>query len=331
MLSTIYSAIIFMAGLGRVHLGIILAELAAVMMDSLWDASGLGSANSGFRDQVQLRFFIYGLAILPAVLAFAMLDALLSVLGLRFEPARNSPLTVAATGAAGSADGLFLQRPGLTFQPQPLTLQQRTAEETLTPITIFPSMPSRLREILNSPLAMRGWAVQERIWSTRVVHFATNSVEGECEGSRATEVNPAGLHPDDESYGWIGSWMIDEVVRLHKHDVGFVLRGWHYFVLYYITTNFTYQLDRLPVIVDLAGIVQERIGRDNRYMDRIWEGSILAGLSWRASGSFLKDAPGSVKNHMRKRGSLPSWSWASVREGMGFFSVREQNRTVYRR
>ncbi|KAF0315039.1 hypothetical protein GQ607_017729 [Colletotrichum asianum] len=114
---------------------------------------------------------------------------------------RNSPLTIAATGAADSANGLFLQRPGLTFQPQPLTLQQRTAEGTLTIITIFPSMPSRLSEIFNSPRALRGWAAQERILSTRVVHFATNSVEGECESSRATEVYPAGLHPDNESHG----------------------------------------------------------------------------------------------------------------------------------
>lgn len=69
---------------------------------------------------------------------------------------RNSLLTIAATGAADSADGLLLQRPGLAFQPQPLTLQRRTAEGKLTPMTIFPSMPFRLGEILNSPLRLRG-------------------------------------------------------------------------------------------------------------------------------------------------------------------------------
>ncbi|KAK2773813.1 HET domain-containing protein [Colletotrichum kahawae] len=226
---------------------------------------------------------------------------------------RNSLLTIAATGVADSAGGLFLPRPALVFQPQPLTLQRRTAEGTLTPMTIFPSMPTRLGEIHSSPLALRGWAVQERILSTRVVHFATNCVLWECGGLRATEVYPEGLHPEDESHGWLGSWMFDEFRRLDDHDVGSVLNGWYSFVEHYTRTNFTYQLDRLPARASLAEIVHERIGRDRRYLAGIWEVDISVGLSWGAWGPFLWDPPGHGKEHMGERDSVTSWSWASAR------------------
>lgn len=188
-------------------------------------------------------------------------------------------------------------------------------------MTIFPSMPFRLGEILNSPLRLRGWAVQERILSKRVVHFATNCVLWGCEGSRATEVYPAGLHPEDESHGWIGSWMIDAFGRLEDHDVSSVLRGWYEFVSYYTATRFTYQLHRLPALVELSDMVHERIGRDHRYLAGIWEGSISIGLSWSTSGLFLWDAPSHGKKHMGERGSVPSWSRASARGGVDFLSL----------
>ncbi|KAH0425808.1 hypothetical protein CcaCcLH18_10751 [Colletotrichum camelliae] len=207
---------------------------------------------------------------------------------------RNSLLTIAATGVADSAGGLFLPRPALVFQPQPLTLQRRTAEGTLTPMTIFPSMP------------------------TRVVHFATNCVLWECGGLGATEVYPEGLHPEDESHGWLGSWMFDEFRRLDDHDVGSVLNGWYSFVEHYTRTNFTYQLDRLPALASLAEIVHERIGRDRRYLAGIWEVDISVGLSWGAWGPFLWDPPGHGKEHMGERDSVPSWSWASARGGVSF-------------
>lgn len=127
--------------------------------------------------------------------------------------------------------------------------------------------------------------------SKRVVHFATNCVLWECEGSRATEVYPAGLHPEDESRVWIGSWIVDAFGRLEDHDVSSVLRGWYEFVSYYTTTRFTYQLDRLPALVGLSDMVHERIGRGHTSLAGIWEGSISIGLNWGTSGLFLCDAP----------------------------------------
>ncbi|PTD02123.1 hypothetical protein HYE67_000224 [Fusarium culmorum] len=103
----------------------------------------------------------------------------------------NALLTIAATGVSSSDQGLFLPRPLLRLEPKSLTFRSGTPLS----YTVRPFTASWLSETLCGPLSKRGWALQERLLSRRVLHFAENMILWECHDCRATELDPPGLHP----------------------------------------------------------------------------------------------------------------------------------------
>ncbi|KAH8648740.1 hypothetical protein BGZ60DRAFT_422858 [Tricladium varicosporioides] len=89
---------------------------------------------------------------------------------------QNADITISATGAEDANEGLFLARPGSTLSTRPYNLTCRAEDESIFPITIYPATPTWMPEIEDSALGRRGWAVQERLLSTRTLHFASNAV-----------------------------------------------------------------------------------------------------------------------------------------------------------
>ena len=75
---------------------------------------------------------------------------------------QNSVLTLAATGASSSDQGLFLPRPGLSAPKEPLIYQEISSSRSVNEVVIRLMFPSWHKEIKHSPLLQRGWAIQER-------------------------------------------------------------------------------------------------------------------------------------------------------------------------
>ncbi len=156
----------------------------------------------------------------------------------------------------------------------------------------------------DAPLLQRGWVLQERLLSRRVVHFANNEVAWEC------------LHRCEcQCLGGSGG----ERFANPKVVLGAFLHGprtqymtnhpasqWLEIVEEYTSLALTFTKDRFPA---LSGASQRsRQYRDgDRYFAGLWESEIHQGLTWCARGP-LGERP--------KAWIAPTWSWGSVDSGV---------------
>ncbi|PTD04174.1 hypothetical protein FCULG_00000034 [Fusarium culmorum] len=65
---------------------------------------------------------------------------------------QNAAITIAATGARSLDDGLFLPRPALAFDPNPVILRRKRPTGETRDISILPNVPSWISEIKKAPL-----------------------------------------------------------------------------------------------------------------------------------------------------------------------------------
>ncbi|KAM7183178.1 Heterokaryon incompatibility protein (HET) domain containing protein [Naviculisporaceae sp. PSN 640] len=226
----------------------------------------------------------------------------------------NSMVTISATGARSSSDGLFLERPGRAISPQPYTIQRLNYAGALTDITIYPSLPRWPSEMRNPPLSKRGWAAQERLISPRILHFACNCVCWECCELEATE-----LYPKEYDLGTrypkhrLRHEQLERRLRSGSMDlpVEMVREMWYEYVTSYSGKQFTQVSDRLPALSALAARVQGRTKDD--YLHGLWRETLLMGLAWAVSGKrwVLADTHALT---------VPSWSWASGQGSVEFMT-----------
>jgi hypothetical protein len=188
----------------------------------------------------------------------------------------NASLTIAATGASSSENGLLLPRPASRFEPKSITFRPGMAFS----YTIRPIIPSWYTETYSAPLLDRGWAVQERFLPRRVLHFAKNMILWECHDCRASELDPQGLKP-------FGQEGVDEIISKFMtifRDLGTegvvsndFIREWYLFVDEYSHKGFTFVPDRLPALSGIVSIIQDRT--QQKYVAGLWESAIPEGLA----------------------------------------------------
>ncbi|KAI1068956.1 hypothetical protein LB507_006175 [Fusarium sp. FIESC RH6] len=228
----------------------------------------------------------------------------------------NSVLTIAATGASSSNDGLLLPRPILRFEPKSITF--RPGEAAPLRYTIRSRIPSWLTDTHSSPLSERGWAIQERLLSRRVLHFAENMILWECHDCRATELDPQGLDPiGAEDLNLVFIEFITKCRDLYAKGLvsDDFADEWYNFVTAYSASDFTFISDRLPALSGIATIIQQHT--QQKYLAGLWESDIPRGLAWMTRSSFRFETSHLVDPQIigkPKKGDsqlkLPSWCWA---------------------
>ncbi|EEU35076.1 uncharacterized protein NECHADRAFT_82418 [Fusarium vanettenii 77-13-4] len=217
---------------------------------------------------------------------------------------QNALCTIAATGAYDSSDGFLNERPGELYPVSPILLGQYNDSEEeghqLRQMYADPSHPLWLFNVSNSPLYDRGWTLQERSLSNRVIHFGRDAVFWECAELQASECFPEGV-PQSE--------FISSVDRSHQQ----LLRSkdttreqalgkyWFQLVREYASMDFTYFEDRLVAIQGVAERTQ--LFFPDRYVCGHFVSQLIFSLAWYGSGSICTELD------RTKMG--PSWSWAS--------------------
>ncbi|EXL64694.1 hypothetical protein FOPG_19051 [Fusarium oxysporum f. sp. conglutinans race 2 54008] len=217
---------------------------------------------------------------------------------------QNATLTIAATGAISSSDGLFLRRPALEFDPEPVILKQNTNGGETDVFIIQPPTPSWGLAIQNAALLTRGWAIQERVLSKRILHFDASCLLWECHESRVTETNPDDT--DSLAYSQTGEDFISAFKDMDNGQEDDIMRSWYQFIAVYSSTNLSFHTDKLPALSGIATRVKDRFLQD--YIAGIWELAVSEELAWMARETEEPD-PGS---------DLPSWCWAT-RRSVSFF------------
>lgn len=112
----------------------------------------------------------------------------------------NAYFTLAASGSNNVHEGLLFERPAVRWPLETchLTLdgcpdvgdgRVRHNSASLVPVTV----PWR-QSVGTAPLQMRGWVVQERMLSARILHWSRNALSWECRQCKASEYEPTRLH-----------------------------------------------------------------------------------------------------------------------------------------
>ncbi|RGP70263.1 hypothetical protein FSPOR_4163 [Fusarium sporotrichioides] len=235
----------------------------------------------------------------------------------------NALLTIAATGANSSDQGLFRPRPILRFEPKSITIQRGNSSD----YTIRSKMVDWVSETRSAPLSKRGWAIQERLLSRRVLHFAENLTLWECHDCRATELDPQGLNPRglDDNGSLLHEFMTefrDLYTKGLKPDI--LIKKWYNFLQIYSKSDFTFVSDRLPALSGIATIIQQHV--QQRYVAGLWESDIPRGLAWHSGSPFRFDTrhlidPETIVSSVKGDSQLilPSWSWAVSKGPVAYF------------
>jgi hypothetical protein len=157
-----------------------------------------------------------------------------------------------------------------------------------------------------TPLGERGWVLQERILSPRVVHFAANQCFWECCQDTEAELFPKETFRHD---GFLKQIVLsvppDHAIFDQNQNVLYTY--WDALIEKYSRCDLTFESDKLVAFAGLAQRACRQLNLDpSNYLAGLWKPKIAQGLLWRVA-----------KYDPRRRaviGRGPSWSWTS-REG----------------
>ena len=179
------------------------------------------------------------------------------------------------------------------------------------------------RRIDRAPLNKRGWVLQERLLSPRIVHFAYDQIWWSCvELPHASESFPGGT-----STGfWPSVPSLVDLLQAERdgadpdNDRAPWTDQWAAIVQAYTRTELTYGSDKLVALAGIAEAVSRIVGIPGTdYLAGLWAQDIVVDLLWRMANSGCRRAA---------EYRAPSWTWASTDGEIYMHSsdIREQNR-----
>ncbi len=248
---------------------------------------------------------------------------------------RRADFTVATIDAEGADSGCFFSRDGNSIRPCLVdigrppkkmdTYQHRPGRVFPSPTARFDHSRASYRR--HSSLDGRGWCLQERALSTRVLSYGKDGLYWECVSCDAMERIPEGIESSSTSS--------NEYMRALKREAAEITEretdrfespksahcAWHLLSEDYSRRDLSFDSDR-PIA--LAGIVKNLSGVKNDSCHYgVWEKFLWRDLMWLI---FTKDTI--LKSYMGRFGTVPpigpsgrrlpssiapSWSWMSVR------------------
>jgi hypothetical protein len=218
----------------------------------------------------------------------------------------QSAITIAATSSSDSDGGLFFRRPSVPTAQLLWTFSDGSPPERVN----FRS-PGILRKtalLENSPLAKRGWVLQESRLSKRILHFTTDRLYWNCQQVALEEgtIRRHLLDGFNEYAPQVGDLRIASARPLAQW---LLHEEWINTIQDYTRMHLTYKTDRLPALAGLAKIYAQ--ASNDRYIAGCWQKNLHLYLVWRAELPFT-DSSAPLQ---------PSWSWVSY-DGPVHFPLR---------
>lgn len=174
---------------------------------------------------------------------------------------------------------------------------------------------SLLRNIIYPDLNRRGWTLQERVLSPRILHYGVDQMFWECRCLLESEDGLVFSGLQSSIQPWlpnIRETLLDKNLSNYQ-----IFKYWTHIVTEYTKRSLTVSEDILPAISALASSISARTG--GTYLAGLWRESLHFDLLW-----FVSDPDDCIHQHgehpKSRRG--PSWSWVNV-EGVIRFEVLE--------
>jgi hypothetical protein len=235
----------------------------------------------------------------------------------------NGHLTIAATRSSSGSGGLYTQTPdcevsGTTLAGEKYRLFFRERIDHQIDAGFETSEFTATERYY--PLLSRAWVYQERMLSTRVLHFGQYELFFECKSSIDCECGSIHNHGTGQETP-LALIKIEYADNLSEYDIprdeqslADVLyqsaRLWRTMVCCYTALSLTKSYDRLPAIGGLARQLHSK--RMSKYLAGLWEDTLHDDLLWNLyTTSKLKKPRPYPRN-------APTWSWASVETFVGY-------------
>ena len=226
---------------------------------------------------------------------------------------KGSYLTIAARAASSAEVGCFIAR----REASTCRIEYQSPDRSLSGSIYILDPAFQLERITETPLDTRGWVLQERILSPRILHYGAQQIYWEC---REATIRQDGKYPDINQdnlrlHGFKQSLDVhvpcDQIFYANnlrprewtpqKFDLYARMAQWYCLVSMYSVRKLTFGSDKLPAIAGIAKTAAAFTGYS--YIAGLWREDILAGLLWYRAGIEGSNEPlASLK--------LPSWSWA---------------------
>lgn len=225
----------------------------------------------------------------------------------------NSLCNIAATGASNDEEGCFRDRDVSLIKRCTIKSQWDDQINKTWEIISPHFWDTRTNR---APLNRRGWVMQERWLSPRVLHYGRDQLLWECSELDACETYPDGL-PKPLRNALSGFKLDPELLKPLKYrsqddpttsDPYLLYSGvWDQIVKKYCVTSLTKGEDRLVAISGIAKRIQGLL--DDEYLAGLWRKTLPSQLLWMVDHRALVTG---LHLTMPRSYWAPSWSWASL-------------------
>lgn len=221
---------------------------------------------------------------------------------------KNAFVTIAGPTASGCNSGFLHKRP---MPRQQVMLQISTGRKVDNVMVSHHGVidyPSSLIPESNSPLAKRGWILQERLLSQRILYFSSTRMYIECFHN---------VRSDDCHYTIRWNHHYNDVATKksikHLQKSLHCLDYWSEIIQNYANLRLSKPKDRLPALSGLASEIQK--ATNAQYLAGIWREDISTGLAWFLSRPKEAEQAQTLSNDDY---IAPSWSWAAAKHKIEF-------------
>ncbi|KAK3995199.1 heterokaryon incompatibility protein-domain-containing protein, partial [Cladorrhinum sp. PSN332] len=229
----------------------------------------------------------------------------------------SATLTIAADNSPTASSGLFLRHSlGEAVQlkiPGPggkmVSICARPSQDACKMMVSLDDSDTKNPNVKFKPLATRGWTLQERMLSSRILHFTDRELEWECRSALLCECQ--GPQPKERRSLVSMNVLYDlSAGRRTFQD------AWATIVENFTRRNLTVESDKIPALTGLINRMsamnwmsfpRHEPGK-RRCLSGLWECDTAAQLCWYTAW----DWPGRPRARHSPTTPFPSWSWASL-------------------
>lgn len=230
----------------------------------------------------------------------------------------NTFLSISATGATDSSQGLFTHRDGkLEVLPTIFSCPASSGWFPASKDLVVVDYNLIGREIIGAALNRRGWVFQERWLSPRILHFGIGEIFWECRQKFLCERFPVELPGDfdrvhdlkrfdvQSPYSWIDQRLTKgQTARIDACNLEARDKMWRAIVMVYSETCLSFADDRAVALSGIAKVLRNTF--DDQYVAGLWGRGMEYQLAW----SILSQQRGKFqRSHIYL---APTWSWLSV-------------------
>ncbi|KFZ11425.1 hypothetical protein V502_07545 [Pseudogymnoascus sp. VKM F-4520 (FW-2644)] len=226
---------------------------------------------------------------------------------------KDSALTIAAavsTGSSGNLIHIYKEAP-VTILRDALKINASGDSHRSLSIRRKDKFEDQLLDgIVKSHLATRGWALQERYLSERILYYGKRQLYWECRGLLcAADDDEPDKYNENEFWRWHhgpqdirNSTPSSTTAEITPPKYRELCSTWYSILEQYSKRNLTVASDKFPALSGIAAQFAHLTG--DKYVAGLWERDLKIGLLWRC------EDPGNSRRPREYR--APTWSWAAL-------------------